>query len=67
MSDFKKQNHYPLFLNVANQTVVADTVAPLSAPISHKSLAVYIRIFATHEIFLNPAVQQGACGLIQLL
>lgn len=67
MSDMEHQDDNVFFLDVCNQTVVADTVTPFTAVIGRESLAMLTRIFAAFQILANPAENQGGGVAVHLL
>lgn len=67
MSDMEHQDDNVFFLDVCNQTVVADTVTPFTAVVGCESLAMLARILAAFQIFANPAENQGGGVAVHLL
>ena len=67
MSDMEHQDDNVFFLDVCNQTVVADTVTPFTAVVGCESLAMLARILAAFQILANPAENQGGGVAVHLL
>lgn len=67
MSDMEHQDDNVFFLDVCNQTVVADTVTPFTAVVGRESLAMLARILAAFQILADPSEDQGSCVSVHLL
>lgn len=67
MSDMEHQDDNVFFLDVCNQTVVADTVTPFAAVVGRESLAMLAGVLASFQIFANPSEDQGGGVEVHLL
>jgi len=66
MPDGKYQNNNLIVVNFGKQTIIPDTVPPLSATICGQSFSVLPRIFTVHKIFFNPSENQCPRLFVQL-
>ena len=55
MPDVQHQNDDAFILDIGNQAIVADTVAPFAATIGGKPLAMLARVLAALQILADPS------------
>lgn len=67
VSDVQGKYDKPIVLNLANKSIVAYTIPPLTAVIRCKSFPVLTRISTSLKVFTNPRIDQLSGISIQLL